>query len=203
MNWSLVHLLFLRQFDLDVAIWALGFSTTLIKHFLHVRAIFCGELGPLHGNLFENHLVLSQCASLVSQQELESTQFFWNCRVSSNAAWDSIITFDAEGVVDLREIQVDFHRNWDDRAEKKDHPEEFEVPIPFEAIDDNNSTGKRYHADEENFRQPVDLHIEFANLLPRWGRVHCHASFLSTVDNHTKDVSWRGQDSVCPNRILK
>jgi O-phosphoseryl-tRNA(Cys) synthetase len=87
---------------------------------LYLRSHFCKaffiELLKLHGDLFKNHVVLSESACLISEQVLHTSQLLGYCRITHNALLDSLVVLNQPRVVYLGQVQINSHRDRNNRA---------------------------------------------------------------------------------------
>jgi len=161
------------------------------------------KLGELHRYFLEDHVILSQSTRLVRQQELDAAKLFRDCRVASDTAWNRVVVLNAVRVPHFGQIQVYSHRNRDDGAEKQDHAEVLEVPLPLKAVSYYDAKCDQAHDHEEHLRHPVNLQVKLAYLLSRTRDVHRHAGLQAGVDHHTEHVTWGSKHCVCPKSVLE
>ena len=97
------------------------------------------EQGVFHREFLEPHVVLGQSACLVSEQELNPTELFWNRAIPDDTAWHSGIGLDEPRVVNFGQIQVYSHRDWYDGAQEQIHAEVLEDPATLEPVKGHNN----------------------------------------------------------------
>lgn len=69
-------------------------------------------------------------------------------------------------------------------------------------MEDIHNQGQDEHDDEQNFRQLVDLLVEFTCFCVWFTRIHIDSSFMSCKDNDTYELSC-SQNSIGPRRIVQ
>lgn len=96
-----------------------GLQPALLQQdILHALLIILREGGLLQRQLLEYHVILRQCASLVTEQVPDSTQRFRNVRVTSDRPSQLHILVDVVRVDQLGELHIHPHRYGDDVAQQ-------------------------------------------------------------------------------------
>lgn len=89
-------------------------SAAFLKQCLHISHRLKVKLGPFHVHLLEDHVVLGKRAGLVSEQELDASQFLRNGGVARNSVRHLFVFVDQVRVVDLCQVEVDAERDRND-----------------------------------------------------------------------------------------
>ena len=94
-------------------------NTTILAIFfeqgLHVLERLQVELGPFHRHLLKDHVILSERASFVSEEELDAAELFWDGRITWDRVCHILIFVDAVRVVDFSHVQIDSQGDGDNR----------------------------------------------------------------------------------------
>ena len=92
---------------------------TLLKHVQHLNlVVFVAHILILKEYLAADHVILSQCACFVRDQELDAAKLLRNVGVAGNASFDLIIIVDPVLVPKLGQVQIDPHTDWNNAAQK-------------------------------------------------------------------------------------
>ena len=161
------------------------------------------ELSPLHRHFLENHVILGQCPSFVSQKELDTSKFFRNGRISRNCVRHALILVNAVGVEHFGEVEINAERNRNDCRQKQDKPEKVDVPLALETVQSYDPYRHANHENAEELGQPIDFEVQFAHLGSLLIRVHLRSRFLSCVDDERDHKSTRGEHSILPEGIFE
>ena len=76
---------------------------------------------------------------------MKSAQLFRDSGIAGNSALDLIIRLNLVLVVELGEVEIDPHRDGNNRAKQQNDSEELEVPVALDSICNDDGSGEDHH----------------------------------------------------------
>ncbi len=151
--------------------------------------------------LLEDHVVLSESASLVRQQIRNSSQLLGDGGGPGHGAGNLTVALDGPRVVYLSHVQVHTQADGDQVGEEEDEAEEVDVPRPVEALEYDHHEGESDGGDEQHLGQLVQLLVDQSHLGARRAGVHGGAALGAGVDDDAEGGA-AGHNGVGPQRVI-
>lgn len=146
----------------------------------------------LNWDSFKEHLILSQGSSFICKYVPYPTKLLWYCWVSGNATLNKGIVINAVRVEKFCKIEIDSHRDGDDRTEQDDHTHRlYENVLWLGPLQEYEEDSHKEKQKEEQFWQEVNLQIYNTDFSPCSAASHRYSSFCSYVHHQPNHCTIR------------